>query len=49
MREGPEPDRHEIFAPEYLLDETEGSQDDEDDGRPVARIRVGFARRLLDG
>ncbi|WP_261334677.1 hypothetical protein [Rhizobium leguminosarum] len=48
MREGPEPNRHDIFVSDDLLDETEGSQDDEDDGRPVARIRVGFARRLLD-
>ncbi|WP_245433203.1 hypothetical protein [Rhizobium sp. L43] len=48
MREGPEPDRHDIFVPDNLLDEAEGSQDDEDDGRPVARIRVGFAQRLLD-
>ncbi|WP_418936508.1 hypothetical protein [Neorhizobium galegae] len=47
MREGPEPDRHDIFVPDDLLDEAERPEDDEDDGRPVARIRVGFARRLL--
>jgi hypothetical protein len=45
MQEGPEPDEESIFAPDDLLDEAKGSQND---GRPVDRIRVGFARRLLD-
>ncbi|TBE99663.1 hypothetical protein [Rhizobium ruizarguesonis] len=46
-RGGLAPDGSEILIPDDLLGEAEGLADEEDDGRPAARIRVGFARRLL--
>jgi hypothetical protein len=44
-REVPEPDEDEIFAPEDDGDDVE--EIDDRDVLPAARIRIGFARRLL--
>ncbi|MGW9946508.1 hypothetical protein J2W92_001845 [Rhizobium leguminosarum] len=47
IMDGLAPDGSEILVPDDLLDEAQGLADEEDDGRPAGRIRVGFARRLL--